>query len=87
MRVSAEDTLRQVLAGQSDGNVRFVELIALLEALGFRVRIRGSHHILTRSGVSEILNLQPQRSLAKRYQVRQVRSVILKYGLVDELDA
>jgi hypothetical protein len=35
VRVSAEDTLRQVLAGQSDGNIRFVELLALLKALGF----------------------------------------------------
>ena len=49
--------------------------------LGFQVRIRGSHHIFTRAGVSEILNLQAIGANAKPYQVRQVRQVILKYGL------
>ena len=42
---------------------------------------RGSHHIFSRDGVSEILNLQPRGGKAKPYQVKQVRSVILKYRL------
>jgi len=53
----------------------------LLDGLGFRERIRGSHRIFTRDGVEEILNLQPIRAKAKVYQVRQVRRVILKYRL------
>lgn len=58
----------------------------LLERLGFEQRIRGSHHIFAREGVAEILNLQPLGSKAKPYQVKQLRSVILKYKLGGELN-
>ncbi|MGO9017984.1 MAG: type II toxin-antitoxin system HicA family toxin [Syntrophobacteraceae bacterium] len=54
----------------------------LLRNLGFQERIRGSHHIFTKEGVEEILNLQPKEGgRAKPYQVKQVRQVILKYRL------
>ena len=53
----------------------------LLRRLGFEERIRGSHHIFTKEGIGEILNLQPKGMKAKPYQVKQVRDVILKYGL------
>ena len=59
-------------------------LRSLLEALGFHERIRGSHHIFTRSDVIEIINLQPKGAKAKSYQVRQVRQLILKYNLGEE---
>ena len=48
-------------------------------ALGFAERIRGNHHIFSKMGVAEILNLQPRGSLAKPYQVKQVRTVIVRY--------
>jgi hypothetical protein len=73
--------LEQVLRGTSDANIRFADLRKLLRSLGFSERIRGSHHIYTREGVEEILNLQPKGSMAKPYQVKQVRHVILKYRL------
>jgi hypothetical protein len=53
----------------------------------FSQRIRGDHHIFTRDGVVEILNLQPRGSLAKAYQVRQVRNVIVQYRLAEGQDA
>ena len=53
----------------------------LLKNLGFDERVRGSHHIFTKAGIEEILNLQPKGNLSKPYQVKQVRSVILKYKL------
>ena len=35
--------------------------------------------------MEEILNLQPKGSMAKPYQVKQVRNIILRYNLgVDE---
>jgi predicted RNA binding protein YcfA (HicA-like mRNA interferase family) len=71
----------QILRGTSDANIDFHDLRSLLDALGFRERIRGSHHIFTRPSVSEILNLQPSGSKAKPYQVRQVRQLITKYNL------
>ncbi len=77
--------LARVLSGTADRNVRFSDLRSLLRALGFDERIRGSHHIYTRSGVVEILNLQPRDGgMAKPYQVKQVRDVIVKYKLTGE---
>jgi uncharacterized membrane protein (DUF2068 family) len=81
-----EKTLLQVLRGAADGNVAFDELRSLLRHLGFDERIRGSHHIFTKAGVEEILNLQPIGAKAKAYQVKQVRGVILRYKLAGETD-
>ena len=71
----------KVRDGHGDASVRFDALRALLDALGFSERIRGSHHIFGRAGVHEILNLQRDGRNAKDYQVRQVRRAILKYNL------
>jgi hypothetical protein len=75
----AETTLSLVLRGTSDANIPFKDLCSLLLKLGFSERVRGDHFIYTKDGVEEILNLQPIRSKAKAYQVKQVRAVILKY--------
>jgi predicted RNA binding protein YcfA (HicA-like mRNA interferase family) len=56
-------------------------LCQLLRNLGFEERIRGSHHIFSKAGIEEILNLQPKQGKAKAYQVKQVRDIILKYQL------
>lgn len=79
--------LNQVLRGTSDANIRFGDLRGLLLRLGFGERVRGSHHIFSREGVEEILNLQPKGSIAKPYQVKQVRHVILQYRLGGGQDA
>jgi hypothetical protein len=73
--------LDQILSGRSDANVGFNDLLGLLRGLDFEERTRGSHHIFTRDGVAEIINLQPKGAKAKAYQVKQVRHVILKYRL------
>ena len=81
-----ERLLRTVLSGQADRNVRFRDLRRLLIVLGFTERIRGDHHIYTRDGIVEIINLQPLKDgKAKPYQVRQVRNLILQYRLGEEL--
>jgi HicA toxin of bacterial toxin-antitoxin, len=67
-----EKVLDQVLRGTADANIRFSDLRALLLRLGFSERIRGSHHVLWKEGVEEILNIQPKGSKAKPYQVKQV---------------
>jgi predicted RNA binding protein YcfA (HicA-like mRNA interferase family) len=54
--------------------------------LGFTERIKGSHHIFTRKDVAEILNLQPRKSLAKPYQVKQIRRVLVRYKLAQEAE-
>lgn len=74
------DKLRQkLLSGASDADIGFLELCQLLKRLGFDERIRGDHHIFAKSGVAEIINLQPKGNKAKAYQVKQVRNLILKY--------
>jgi predicted RNA binding protein YcfA (HicA-like mRNA interferase family) len=79
-----EKLLEQILIGSSDSNVDFDELCQLLIKLGFEKRVRGSHHIFRKQGVEERINLQRDGSKAKAYQVRQVRSVILRYNLRGE---
>jgi hypothetical protein len=74
----------RVLRGTSDANIRFDDLLALLLHLGFVERVRGDHHISTRDGVPEILNLQPRGSQAKAYQVKQVHGVIVTHKLASE---
>ncbi|MBZ0160075.1 MAG: type II toxin-antitoxin system HicA family toxin, partial [bacterium] len=79
--MSTGKVLRRVLSGTSDANLDFDDLCHLLTSLGFEMRVRGSHHIFRRAGIEEKLNLQREGHEAKPYQVKQVRNVILTYGL------
>ena len=79
-----ERLMDRILGGRADRNIRFDDLCRLLADLGFDERIRGSHHIFSRVDVEEILNLQPATAgLAKAYQVKQVRAVVVKYKLAE----
>lgn len=73
--------LAEVMRGTQDKNIRFSELQKLLEALGFQCRIKGDHFIYYKNGIDEIINIQPDGNKAKAYQVKQVRSLILKYKM------
>jgi hypothetical protein len=74
--------LRQkIMVGNSDGNIDFQSLCHLLIRLGFEERIKGSHHIFLRDDVAEIINLQAKGSVAKPYQVRQMREILVQYRL------
>jgi hypothetical protein len=79
-----EKLYEHIMFRRSDSNVPFAGLCALLKRLGFDERIKGGHHIFSASGVEEILNLQQKSGKGKPYQVKQVRSVILKYNLTLE---
>lgn len=76
--------LLKILGGVSDANIPFDDLCDLLLKLGFEIRIRGSHHLFRKKGVDEKINLQRDGANAKGYQVRQVRSMILKNKLGGE---
>ena len=77
--------LTQILHGRSDANIPFDDLCHLLRRLGFEERVRSSHHIFRKDGIEEKINMQRDGSKAKVYQVRQVRSIILKYNLGGEI--
>jgi predicted RNA binding protein YcfA (HicA-like mRNA interferase family) len=84
---SNRDSLRgevdRVLAGH--GTVRFRDLERLLGRLGFVLaRVSGSHRIYRHPKVSRPLSLQPQGSEAKRYQVKQLRDMIVEFKLLDD---
>jgi len=79
--VKIEKLLGKILLGVSDKNFRFNDLCWLLKKLGFEERIKGSHHIFTKDDVEEIINIQPKGKMAKPYQVKQVRNIILQYKL------
>jgi predicted RNA binding protein YcfA (HicA-like mRNA interferase family) len=79
-----EELRLRILQGESDANIDFDDLCRMLRSLGFDERVRGSHHIFRKHGVRELVNLQREGSKAKVYQVRQVRGVILRYGLGGE---
>jgi predicted RNA binding protein YcfA (HicA-like mRNA interferase family) len=74
----------KILLGESDANIDFDDICHLLRRVGFAERIRGSHHIFSRIGVEEIVNIQPRDRAAKTYQVAQIRGIILKYRLGEE---
>lgn len=71
----------KILLGNSDANIGFNDLRKLLNSLGFKERIKSSHHIFSQDDVEEIINIQPKNNKAKSYQVKQIRGIILKYRL------
>jgi len=71
-------------ARQSPGNVRFRDLVRLVEAVGYvQDRQRGSHRIFRHRSRRElpIVNLQADGATAKPYQVRQVLRLIDEHKL------
>jgi len=79
-----EKLIIKLLAGTSDSNMRFDDLINLLIQLGFDERIKGSHHIFRKFGIEEKINLQVDGAKAKPYQVRQVRGILIKYKMLGD---
>lgn len=76
-----EKLIAKILQGSSDTNITFDDLCELMRSFDFEERIRGSHHVFTRDDIEEIINIQPRGSLAKPYQVKQVRGIIISYKL------
>ncbi len=63
-------------------NVRFAEMIDLVEGFGFHLtRVHGSHHIITHPDIPEPINLQEVEGEAKPYQIRQFLRLVERYNL------
>jgi hypothetical protein len=78
-----EKRIARLLRKSNDATIRFDDLRELLRSLGFRERIRGSHHRFDRAGIPELINLQRDGAAAKPYQVRQVRRLLTRHRLTD----
>lgn len=72
--------LNKALTGSK--NIRFSDMVGLVEAFGFRLsHVRGSHHIFVHTDLPELLNLQDVGGQAKPYQIRQFLRLIERYNL------
>ena len=81
-----DSIIQKILSGSSDRNIRFEDLTKVLRDRGFKERIKGDHHIFTKDGIVEIINIQPLRDgKAKPYQVKQVRNIFVTYKLTGEV--
>jgi hypothetical protein len=78
--MKARKTLAKAIRGSK--NIRFDEMVSLVEAFGFRLmRTSGSHYIFGRTSVPELVNLQDVGGKAKPYQVGQFIKLIERYNL------
>lgn len=72
--------LRKILDGSK--NIRFRDMIVLVEAFGFREsRVSGSHHIFTHPRIPELVNLQDVHGQAKPYQIKQFLKLVERHNL------
>lgn len=72
--------LEKALAGSK--NIRFAEMVSLVESFGFRLsRISGSHHVFVHPRIEELVNLQDVKGKAKPYQIRQFLKLVERYSL------
>jgi hypothetical protein len=87
VRSRCRQTLERVLSDRPAFPIRFGDLRTLLSHRGFIDYVVVNeenvvdHHVFWRDEVAEILNLQPRDGMAKPYQVKQVRDVLIRYGL------
>jgi predicted RNA binding protein YcfA (HicA-like mRNA interferase family) len=66
---------------QSPANLRFGEMVTLVEGFGFRLsRVTGGHHIYAHPGIPKLMN-QEVDGKAKPYQVRQFLKIVEQYNL------
>ena len=73
--------MEELVSGINVYDIPFRDLCKILETVGFQERIKGDHHIFYKDGIEEIINIQPNHSKAKAYQVRQIRKLFQKYNL------
>lgn len=67
------------------GTISFRDLQSLLTRLGFSLtRTKGSHFIYKHPRATRPLIVQPKRKEAKRYQLDQLRDMIVEFDLLDD---
>lgn len=81
----ASNTYNDVINGKADYNIGYADFQSLILRLGFEFkRQKGSHTMYYHSGVNAFLNIQKDGAKAKGYEVRQLRNIILQYGLTEK---
>jgi len=81
--MQAQKLLEKAL--NSPQNLRFAEASKLAQAFGFQIaRTRGSHYLLKRPSVPELLNFQNAGGKAKPYQIKLMMEIVETYNLTLE---
>lgn len=79
--MNSRKLLKAILGGSK--NIRFEDMVALVQAFGFRrSRISGSHHIFVHPSVPQLVNFQEVDGQAKPYQIRQFLRLVERHNLV-----
>lgn len=73
-----------IMQGNCDNNIKFRELQRLLDAVKFKKRIKGDHFIYSLPRARSHINIQPDGSFVKPYQVKQVRKYFNEYNITLE---
>ena len=77
-----QKTYNDVMSGKSDNNIRFNDFRNLIVDLGFDfIRQNGSHMQYFHRELKAFMNIQKDGAKAEGYEVRQLRKIMLKYGL------
>ena len=72
--------LQKVLSGPK--NMRFGDMVALVQAFGFRLsRVTGSHHIFVHPDIPKLVNIQEVGGQAKPYQISQFLKLVERYNV------
>jgi len=78
--LNKEKLLKKIYSNHK--NVRFNDLIIIVEAFGFVLtRSEGSHSIYKNSKINKWINLQNKNGEAKPYQIKQFLALIEQYNL------
>lgn len=67
---------------QSKNNVSFDDFVRCIELFGFKKkRISGSHHVFSKEGIAELVNVQCVNGKAKPYQISQFLRILKLYDM------
>lgn len=84
-RVMDRRKLLRRLARGALHNVRFADLVNLVQGFGFTLaRVAGSHHVFVHPDLDELVSLQSVGGQAKPYQIRQLLRLVERYNLTLE---
>ena len=65
--------------------IRFERFLRITFRFGFRVKGgRGSHIVLSRSDIPEIMTIQNEKGKVKPYQVKQFLKILEKYNMKEK---
>jgi len=70
---------------RAGSELSFAELQTILRVYGFQLdRVSGSHHIYVHPSARRPISVQPDGKSAKRYQIKQLRTMIDEFRLVPD---